>query len=115
MRVKAVFAFVVLAASLSAFAGAAITLSPSELHASPGRYVGQRVSVSGVVRGSTTVAGRRPYTTYQLCDMQACVNVVQFGAGSVTSGATQTVTGTMQRSVFTPKHHIQNAILIGKP
>ncbi|HZV77094.1 MAG TPA: hypothetical protein VFF63_04980 [Candidatus Babeliales bacterium] len=84
----------------------------SELTASPDTYDDQDVTVSGTVKNPTTRQTRRGTATiYQLCD-NACINVIQFGGGSVSDGTASTVTGHFRAS-FGRQRKMTNVLIVG--
>jgi len=90
-------------------------IAPSVVVAAPSTYDMQTITVTGTIKGVQTRSMRRgTLTQYQLCDTQ-CINVVQFGdqTGSLTDGATTTVTGRFRASVDRGPMHAQNLLMVG--
>jgi len=98
--------------AVAACGHSAQTVAPSALSADPSTYDGQDVTVSGTVKSPGTRQTRRgTATTYQLCDA-ACINVIQFDAGSVAEGSKVTATGRF-RATFGRQTTIKNVLVVG--
>ena len=109
---------IALVAFLGIAAGIALAdtpLAPSAVVGAASTYDTKSVTVTGTVKNVKTRNGQRgQVTSYQLCDTQ-CVNVVQFGAATVTEGSTQTVTGQFRASVSRGQMQMTNVIMAGGP
>lgn len=88
------------------------TVAPSAVSADPATYDQQDITVSGTAKDPVTrQTPRGTATRYQLCD-NACINVVAFGANSVTDGSKQTVTGRFHTS-FGRRRILANVLVVG--
>ena len=90
------FALALILAAIPALAAAQAPITPADLLANGARYDGKSVTVSGTVGHVDHKTSRRgnPYTTFDLCAGASCIHVFEFGAATVSEGATATLTGT---------------------
>jgi hypothetical protein len=106
----------IIAVSLSVLAAgcgrASQAVAPSVVASNPSNYDEQDVTVSGTAKNPTTRQMRRgTVTMYQLCD-NSCINVVQFGAASITEGSQVSVSGRFHQS-FGRRMHMSNVLVVG--
>jgi hypothetical protein len=88
-------------------AAAQAAVTPADLLAHGATYDGKSVTVAGTVGSIVhkTSARGNAYTTFDLCTGSACIRVFEYGAPSLTTGQSLTVTGT-----FAVEKHVGSSV-----
>lgn len=86
-----------LAVSSLLFSGSllASTLTPAQVFAATQQYNGQKISVQGTITNPKAGISQdgKPYQSFQLCDVNTCLNVYTRDTNTYTAGTQQTLTG----------------------